>query len=174
MLFTVFSILALTVLDRLTKVAAEAALSGGGTVEIIPSILGLELLEGGNTGMAFGLFSGGAAVLSALTVALLFVGVYFVLFKRFNSGLSRAAVVLLVAGGAGNLYDRVVYGAVTDFIKFLFIDFPIFNLADCFVTVGAVLLVLSVILLGDRSFFAKPAAKADSQADSDGQGSDEK
>ncbi len=156
MLFTIFSILALTVLDRLTKIAAESALAGAGTVEIIPNILGLELLEGGNTGMAFGLFSGGAAVLSALTFVLVFVGVYLVLFKRFTSGLSRAAAVLLIAGGAGNLYDRVVYGAVTDFIRFLFFDFPVFNLADCFVTVGAVLLVISVITLGDKSFFVRP------------------
>ena len=69
-----------------------------------------------------------------------------------NEGKSATLMVLqytfgmLMAGAVGNLIDRVVNGSVVDFICFEFIDFPIFNVADCYVTVSCVLIVVMCLL----------------------------
>ena len=60
--------------------------------------------------------------------------------------LGRTALALIIGGGIGNMIDRLAYGFVVDFIDFTLINFAVFNIADCFVTVGAVLLALSLLL----------------------------
>jgi signal peptidase II len=56
----------------------------------------------------------------------------------------RMVCVLIVAGALGNMIDRVVHGYVIDFLYFSLIDFPVFNVADCYVCIGAAMLVLSL------------------------------
>lgn len=60
---------------------------------------------------------------------------------------------LILAGAAGNLYDRIVYEAVRDFIDFYIINWPIFNLADTFITIGAIIIIIS-------TFIKRPASRA--------------
>ncbi|NLC78647.1 MAG: signal peptidase II [Ruminococcaceae bacterium] len=146
MVLTAVIILILVALDRAAKIVAEGLLVGKGAVEFIPNILGFRLLENGNTGAAFGLFSGGTVVLSVVTFIVVALLLYVLFFKKFSSKLLRAAVILITAGGIGNLYDRIVYGAVTDFLEFRFMSFPIFNVADCFVTIGCGLMLLYILI----------------------------
>lgn len=172
MISTMLILLALVALDRASKIIFEALLEGGGTVTLIKGVLGLELLEGGNTGAAFGILKGGTTFLIIITVLLIVALVYALFFKRFSSRWMRAAALLITAGGAGNLYDRVAYGYVTDFIKFLFFDFPVFNLADCFVTAGAVIMAVWMIFSGkDTPIFASAEGepKAEPQSGGDGE-----
>ena len=56
-------------------------------------------------------------------------------------------MAMIAGGGIGNQIDRIINGEVVDFLNFQFIDFPVFNVADCFVTVGCVLAVISVIFI---------------------------
>ncbi len=129
------------VLDRITK--AWAAGYGDGAHAIIPGILGYRYAQ--NTGAAFSIFSGITQILALLT-ALLIVGVSLYLF--FGKDIPRVArygLWLVVAGGLGNLYDRIFYGYVVDFFNFLFVDFAIFNVADICVTCGAVLAIASIL-----------------------------
>ena len=77
--------------------------------------------------------------------------------------LSRVSCAFIIAGGIGNMIDRVLFGEVTDFIYFKLIDFAIFNVADSFVCIGAGMLVLSLILelvAESRAAKARKAEKA--------------
>ncbi len=129
------------ILDRLTK--AWAAGYEGGTREILPGILGYRYAE--NTGAAFSIFSGITSIIAVLT-AFLIVGVSLYLFLGKNiPRAARYGLWFVVAGGLGNLYDRIFYGYVVDFFDFLFVDFAIFNVADICVTCGAVLAIASFL-----------------------------
>ena len=69
-----------------------------------------------------------------------------VIFIKKESKLLRLGIVFFAAGGIGNLYDRIVFGYVRDFISTVFMDFPIFNVADSFITVGAALVIISLVI----------------------------
>ena len=142
--------------DRVFKAAAAAYLTGEGIV-LIPGILGLRLLEGGNTGAAFGLFSGNTgalAVISGVCSALLLV---MLIINRFGYQAERWGFIFLCAGAIGNLYDRVFIGSVTDYLEFLFVEFPIFNFADVLVDVGCLLVAVCVFFLPERKKERRPA-----------------
>jgi signal peptidase II len=134
----------LTAFDQWTKALAYNGLRTGGPIVIWNGVF--ELLYSENRGAAFGILQGkhGFFFLVAgavLVVVLLFLARlpwekrYFPLF---------ACMVLLASGALGNLIDRAVRGFVVDFFYFKLIDFPIFNVADCFVVVSAACLILLV------------------------------
>ncbi len=163
MISTTVLIILLVALDRASKLWMSAVLASKGTIPLIDGVIGLQLLEGGNTGAAFGLLSGSTLFLIIVTVLVLMLMLYTLYFKKYNSKLLRFCAILITAGGIGNLYDRIAYGYVTDFLKFLFIEFPIFNLADCYVTVGAALALIMIIFSKkDETIFAS-RDKADGQ-----------
>ena len=124
-------------LDQSAKAAIEAHLVAGEHVHVLGP---LELTLAHNSGVAFGLASGGGIALVALTlVALVFVGVLFA--RDPGRPWMWVAVGLLAGGALGNLIDRVRADAVTDFIDVL--SWPPFNLADVAITLGVVVLALS-------------------------------
>ena len=130
-------------LDRLLKCLALRRLTGG-HVSAISGVLSWQLTR--NTGAAFSLFSDGSAFLTVLT-ALLIVGIAVYLFRSGNLPAPMCVGLWMIAGGGiGNLWDRLAYGSVIDFIRFDFIRFPIFNPADVFVCFGAGLTLLSVAI----------------------------
>lgn len=130
-------------LDRVFKLAALRHLSGG-RVRAIPGVLSWQLTH--NTGAAFSLFSGQSIALILLTAALV-IGVAVYLFRTKDTpALACVGLWLIAGGGIGNLWDRLVYGSVIDFIRLDFIRFPIFNPADVFVCVGGGLVILSLLI----------------------------
>jgi signal peptidase II len=147
-------------LDRLTKALAEARLRGRPPVEIIPGVF--ELRYTTNPGGAFGLF-GGAAWLFVLASVVVIVAV---VASSWNlpSGLAAVALGLVLGGAMGNLTDRVVRGAgfsgeVVDFLDFQV--WPVFNLADSAIVVGAALLLLA-------SFRKQPAGREEASGGEQG------
>lgn len=117
----------------------------GQTIFEIPGIVAIT--PSFNTGAAFSLLSGQPVVLAVVSAALL-VALCFYAEKRIR--LSRAAetaLCCLVGGGVGNLIDRVLYAGVTDYIRLLPIDFPVFNLADMVIT-GSIAVLLVLLLTG--------------------------
>ena len=142
-------ILLIVAFDQVTKRLAESALMGGKIVTLLPGAVQLRYAR--NTGMAFSLFSGARWVFVALT-ALVCAGVLFYMFRnKCRSLWGYWSLGVLVAGGLGNLIDRVAQGYVVDFLYFILIDFPIFNVADCYVTVAtAVLLILLMKVYSDE------------------------
>lgn len=143
-------------IDQLTKYFVLQKLKPIGSVTVISGLLEFSYIE--NTGAAFGLFKNSMWLIMTLT-AIAFVAIAVVLFRYKNHTLlSYIASTLLIAGGIGNLIDRMLYGFVVDFIHVMFFDY-IFNFADCCVTVGAVLFVLHVLLISYREKKAAQTAE---------------
>lgn len=141
-------ILPVVALDRLLKRAAAAALAPSGVKSAIPGVLSWAYTE--NSGTAFSMFSDRAPwLLIALTAALIVCVLVYLLTHPDDPALERAGLWLIVGGGLGNLWDRIAYGRVIDFIRLDFVNFAVFNPADVCVCVGAGLAVLSLIL-GER------------------------
>lgn len=131
----------LVALDQLTKHLTRVYLAGQGTVPLIPGFLGLEYVE--NTGMAFSAFSNFTGALTFLSLVLS-VLLAVMIWKKwlFPDPFPRWMLTLILAGAVGNLIDRAFFGYVTDMIRTLFINFPVFNVADCCVVVGGILLAV--------------------------------
>ena len=101
-----------------------------------------------NMGAAFSLLSGKTFFLTILSMLLLsMLGIY-ACRKMHLTVPAKTALSFVIGGGIGNLLDRMMYGGVTDYIRLLFIDFPVFNLADAAITCA--IAVLMFLLLTDK------------------------
>ena len=99
-----------------------------------------------NTGMAFSMLSGSGALLTVFSALLIGALVGWLIARPASqSKLLRTGLWMVAGGGLGNLYDRIVYGHVTDFIELLFVRFAIFNLADVFICLGAFIAALALL-----------------------------
>jgi signal peptidase II len=137
----------LVIIDQLTKQWAVKTLKDSDPIILIKGVLQLYYLPSGNTGAAFGILSGHRVLFLFIAAAVVGV-IIFLLFrlpddKRFN--ILRILLLFIAAGGVGNMIDRLVLSYVIDFIYFYLINFPIFNVADCYVTVATIVLALLII-----------------------------
>ena len=134
--------------DQWLKHWTVTHLALGGTAPLIPGILRLERLH--NYGAAWSSLSGKTAFLIVLTSVLL-IGMVVLLFKRIvRHPLGVTACVLILGGGIGNMIDRIMLGYVVDMFDLLLFNYPVFNLADCFVVVGAILGSIYYLWLYDK------------------------
>lgn len=145
-MFYAYAILAvlLVIGDQLTKLAVRTGIPLGGSVPFIPGVLELTYVQ--NTGAAFSILRSHTWLLTLTSAAVVLAVCCLIVRGFFKNALGRWAAVLVLAGGVGNLIDRAVFGFVTDMLKTTFIDFPVFNVADCCITVGVPLLFLYVWL----------------------------
>lgn len=125
--------------DQITKALAKSLLVSKGIKTFIKGFVQFRYAE--NTGIAFSMFSGARWVFVALTAVLCVIVLWYLFSNRCNSLWLYWSLGVVVAGGIGNLIDRTIYGYVVDFIEPVFVNFAIFNIADCAVTCGAVSLV---------------------------------
>lgn len=143
LLFASFIILCLLLLlDQYTKRLAVVHLKGQKPFVLIDRVLEFNYLE--NTGAAFSSFSGKQTFLILLTalVILLLLWKYVIIpVTRRLLGM-RFCMLLILSGAVGNLIDRLINRYVVDFIYFVPIDFPKFNVADIYITVGVALLAI--------------------------------
>lgn len=130
--------------DQLTKYLVRANIPLGGSVPFIPGLLDFTYVQ--NTGAAFSILRQHTWLLTLVSALVVLVVCYMVVKGMFKGPLGMFSVSLVLAGGVGNLIDRAVFGFVTDMIRTLFIDFPVFNVADCCITVGVPLLFLYMVL----------------------------
>lgn len=143
--------------DQITKLLAVKYLSERDTYPLIRDVFHFTYVE--NRGAAFGMLADHRWVfLIFSTLAIVALGIY--LFRGVSyfsekredgtypplAPLGGVALALIVAGGIGNMIDRLALGYVVDFLDFTLIDFAVFNVADSYVTVGAVLLALHLLL----------------------------
>lgn len=133
------SIAVLTVIDQLTKYAAVATVKVNGPKNFLFGLMQFRYVE--NTGAAFSMFSENTSVLAVFSAVLIIAALVLLLSRKVKSNFVNACIVLVIAGGIGNVIDRVRLGYVVDFIEPLFIDFAVFNFADCCITVGAFMLI---------------------------------
>lgn len=117
-----------------------------------------------NTGMAWGLFGDSTFLLGVVSLLVcVFLTAYLFVFSPRPSVLETIGVGLVVAGGLGNALDRFTLGYVVDFIEPVFIDFPVFNVADIGVTCGFVLFVAGMLLSYRRAARAERQLAASSE-----------
>jgi signal peptidase II len=142
----VIGLIILIGLDQWTKGLVVTYLKGNQPVEVIKGVF--EFYYSENRGAAFGMLQEQQLFFALIAVVVL-AAIIYLLMRMPEDGKYRpmAACLMLVAAGAiGNMIDRVSQNYVVDFLYFKLIDFPIFNVADCYVTVGAFCLVLLVML----------------------------
>ena len=140
-------------LDQAAKFWVRSTLMNQDPLVIIPNVLSLQYHE--NTGAVWGIMSGKVQFLSIFTlITMILIGyLYFKIpqTKRLKS--LRIIAVLILGGAVGNLIDRFLLGHVVDFIYFEIIDFPLFNIADSFLTVSCILLlILAIFYYKDEDF----------------------
>ncbi len=129
--------LGIAALDQITK-----QLFGQADRVLVPGVLALRGVR--NTGAAFGFLERQPFVVAALSAAL-FAALLYMAFRLLNDRPISAALSVAAGGAMGNLIDRVLRGYVVDFIETLFIDFPVFNVADIAVTLGAALAAILIL-----------------------------
>jgi signal peptidase II len=135
----------LTVIDQGVKLWVRQTLMDNDPLVIIPDVFSLQYHE--NTGAVWGIMSGKVQFLSIFTfIILLFIVFLYIKIpqdKKYNP--LKLITVFIIAGAVGNLIDRIFLGHVVDFIYFELINFPLFNVADSYLTVSCVLLFLLAI-----------------------------
>jgi len=139
--------------DQFTKYLATMKLKGKAGFSLIPGVF--QFLYHENDGSAFGMF-GGKTIFLLIFTSIIFIGILYIYFrlpmdKRYLP--VRIIMMCLAAGAIGNMIDRFVYHYVVDFLYFELIDFPIFNVADCYITVAAfALLILFFFFYKEEDF----------------------
>ena len=144
MLYAIVGMLVI-IADQYIKFWVQGHIAVNTSEEFIPGILSLANVH--NDGAAFGFLAGSGIRLPFIILAAVFaIVVILALATNLISGkLARWSIVLVTAGGLSNCLDRVLYGYVQDMFKLEFINFPVFNLADVFITVFAIIFALAVI-----------------------------
>lgn len=182
---TLFAAALLVLADQVTKGWAISVLDfGGADVTVVPGALYLTYVR--NTGAAFGLLQGidaelgpvhldGTFLLGVLSLVVsIWLTVHLARHAREHGVWTRTALVLVLAGAAGNMIDRFRLGYVIDFVnvRIGWFDFPVFNVADACISVGAVLLIVTSLFgRDDRAAGLEspsPAATAPAREPPDG------
>ncbi len=131
--------------DQFTKYLTVANIALYEKLPFIPGLLQLTYVQ--NTGAAFSSFEGQQWLFALIFV--FFTGM--ILFEYYKKPMGftvfeRWCIAAIYGGGLGNMIDRVRMGYVVDMIETTFMDFPVFNVADCFITCGCILLMVHLIL----------------------------
>lgn len=139
-------------------------------VDVIDGFLRFRYVE--NTGAVFGSFATHTVLLTILSIILLVFTVYFLVTNKSKSKLVNFCLLLMISGGIGNIIDRIRLQYVVDYIEPLFVEFAVFNFADCLITVGAFVLIIYLVidLIKD---IKKDKSPQEDDADSDDEVSEE-
>ena len=161
----------------------------GGYYTVVEGFFALNYSE--NTGMGFGLGQDSTTGITVMTCIVIVVVIGYLAVFRKDKAYIRIPLVMVAAGGIGNLVDRIALGYVRDFFEFTFMDFAIFNIADSFVTVGAIALIIGLIVMmavtakdekarqaaedgGDEAPAENAAESAESSAENSSEGTEER
>ena len=148
-----FLILAIFLLDRISKIyvidLSKKSLSNN---LFLSDYLNISLMW--NEGIAFGLFAFDESFFYnfiTILIIIVIIIVFFMILK--NKGYKKYSLILILGGALGNLYDRIFFGAVPDFIDFHIGDFHwfVFNVADIFISIGVIIMILSEFMVTKTS-----------------------
>lgn len=145
--FIVMSVLivVILVLDLVTKYVIDGMYEEGTGVSAIPGLFNIISVH--NYGAAWGIFEGSQVMLIIMSLVFLGIFIWYFIVEKKKSWLLIVTFAFLFAGCLGNLYDRIVFGYVRDFIQFAFWQsFPIFNFADTFLTIGVIMFIIYLLI----------------------------
>ena len=131
--------------DQLTKILTRTFLGDYHSIKIIPGVLEFQFLQ--NRGAMWGMLQGQRVlfILIAVVVFVIMSLLIAIIPRERKYYILDICFVMILAGALGNTYDRIANGYVTDFIYVSLINFPIFNIADIYITVATILLMILVI-----------------------------
>ena len=132
-------IVSLVVLDQAIKALVYTLLRPLGSKIIMPGVLQLRYLE--NTGAMMGFLEGKTVLMTVAAVICMFAVLAVIYSGKLTSKVDYCCLVLIAAGGFGNIIDRIFRGFVIDYIEVLFVDFYVFNFADCLITCAAFIMI---------------------------------
>lgn len=163
MLYVLFAAV-IVLADQLFKGWITATLPLYGELPFIPGLLQLTHVH--NYAAAFSLFGGMRIPIIILTFAVCAALIAALIMKKPKSSLQRFALMLVLGGAVGNLIDRVALGYVIDMFDTLFMDFPVFNIADCAIVVGGILFCICILFedVGRKKKEAAPLSEAETAA----------
>lgn len=147
MILYIIILVALMAVDQIIKLAVVNLLKPIGTFVLIPRFLEFTYSE--NSGAAFGMLQNNSIFFAVLTIVISIVIFGFLVKYKHHNLLSKISCLMIIAGGLGNLVDRLRLHYVVDFIHFYFFNY-IFNFADCLVTVGVALMVIYVVFFMEK------------------------
>lgn len=139
------------IIDQIVKILVSNYLILGQTTKIINNFFYLTYVQ--NTGAAFSILIGYRYILIIITLIFLY---YLYKYTKKQTNPNKLAILsygLLLGGIIGNLIDRIIYGYVIDYLDFMIFNynFPIFNLADTFIVIGCIILVINSYAKGENS-----------------------
>ncbi len=158
----------LIVIDQITKIAIASNFSLGESRPIIDGVLNLTYIH--NDGAVFGSLSGMPYIFNTVTVIIVLVAITLLLLGKLKGKWLIWTTALILSGGVGNMIDRFRLGYVIDFIDvkcFGRLWVWIFNIADCFVVIGCMMLIIYFIMDTVADYKKQKAAKAEKSANSE-------
>ncbi len=167
MLAAVIAVLAI-IADQITKYIVVENIELHGTVPFIPGFMSFYHTQ--NKGAAFSMFSDQRWVFMVFSFLSMGLIIYILIKEYKRHRLLNIALSMVLGGGIGNMIDRIRLEYVVDFFKTEFMDFAVFNVADCFITVGAVLLGVYVIFFEPKVEKRLKAEKAALESANEAQG----
>ncbi len=135
--------------DQIIKYYVELYLKPISVKDFIPGFIQLHYHR--NDGAMMGFLEGKTVTVTILAVVCMVVLILLMFTNVINSKFEYICFVMIASGGVGNIIDRVFRGYVVDYIEYLFIDFYIFNFADCLITVGAFLIIIYQIVVESKA-----------------------
>lgn len=142
---SLFSVVILLAADQLIKYYVDLKLKGNPPFVLIENVIQFNYLE--NDGAMMGFLDGKTELLTVLALICVAVLLFVVITGRIKDRFDYWCCIFMITGGLGNIIDRVFRGYVIDYIEVLFVDFYIFNFADCLITVAAFVLIFYQIYL---------------------------
>ena len=156
---------ALVLVDQIIKLLTRAYIAPGEKITLIPGVVGLTYIQ--NTGAAFSSFSGGAAVLSVISLVVTVLIAVAICKNWIRHPAGQWILAVIMAGAFGNFIDRAFLGYVTDMIDTLFITFAVYNFADICVVLGAIAMAVYIIFFYDKLEGKKSSARQESDVPAD-------
>lgn len=146
-LLAILSFVILVLIDQISKFYITSTMKLHDAIPVIEDVFEIHYIQ--NRGAAWGLFENQQLLFIICTLIACIFGIIFYI-KCVNSNALKAlqvCIVLILSGAVGNFIDRVSYQYVIDFLYFKLIDFPVFNIADCYVTVGFFITIILILFV---------------------------
>lgn len=167
----------LVIIDRITKNMATVGLKGKDAYVLIEDVFELNYLE--NRGAAFGVLQNQKPLFVIIGILMLIIVMYVLIrlpLKGAKYVMLEIGLVLIAAGAIGNMTDRVMQSYVVDFFYFVLINFPIFNVADIYVTISCIIIAIMILFVFDENElnFLRLKKKAEDESNGETVAADEK
>ncbi len=144
MLFYIIAIF-LVAIDQISKFFTLKFLKPVLSVKVLDGIFSLTYVE--NRGAAFGILQNARWVFIVATTLAIILMIWYKLKYKPDNKLLNVSLCLILSGAVGNMIDRIFRGYVVDMLEVTFIDYPVFNVADCFVVIGAILICIYILFI---------------------------